>query len=342
MLGTVLITGGRGQDGWYLGELLRSNYGIVDICRSYGQPSNPPSPTRHTLVTEISALSAVHRLIREYRPFAVVHLAAVHGPSGAMPGITSEPDMFNVHVRATHNFLEAIRRFSPETRFIGAATSKMYDGLLLQDAPSATVPLIPSAADTVAAPCIFVNESTPFAPVGAYAHTKAAGAELVRAYRDSASLHAQTVILFNHESPRRPTGYLFPQLATQLAGILRGAPPTIHVRDASHRADWSDARDLMTAVSLALHHTQPRDYVLGSGTSLAVEDLIHQTGALLGLPPLTVTSTAPAPNPTSALIADTRDASQILSWSGTRPAHQTLAEITLQQPPAGTTSANNL
>jgi len=335
---TVIIIGGRGQDGSYLGATLAERPGagspptsVIDIVRQNPAPPDalPPAPPpgqRRALALDIGQADTVRRLVESYEPHAIVHLAAVHGPSGAMPGVSAEPAMFRLHVLATQYLCEAVRDLSPRTQLIFASSSKVYEGLAGDPLGALGAPVTRSA-DPVD---IAIDEGTPAHPVGAYAVTKAAGAALVRAYRESAGLLAHSIVLFNHESPRRPPGYLSHHIAAQLAAILRGEADHLTVRDASHRGDWSDARDLMTAVALLVDRQVAGDFVLGSGRVTSVGALAREAGHLLGITELEIRSGS---DPVEgrpgrpALVAQPARARALLGWSGSRPAAETLAEM---------------
>ena len=97
---------------------------------------------------------------------------------------------------------------------------------------------------------------------------------LVRSYRRRYGLHASSGILFNHESPRRPLDFLPRKVAHGAASIALGVTKTLRVGDLESRRDWGFAGDYVRAMSLIVRQEEPDDYVIATGVTHSVSDLL--------------------------------------------------------------------
>jgi GDPmannose 4,6-dehydratase len=257
--GLSIVTGSRGQDGSYLRDLIGHDKSIGCI--------NPNSISKgHAIANEFSIdlgdKDSVFELLRNTRPESIFHLAARHGPSTKMTFEKEDlAQMQRLHVDATRNFLQAIESLGLDTHLVVAGSSRIF---------------CPTEKITR------VSEDTPPNPQDFYGETKLAAWELVKRARDEFGTRASFLVLFNHESPRRPKGYLSQDIAQAIHDYLSGAETEVRVRDASFMGDWSDARDvveLMVSHSQSLH---PEDLVVGSGTLRTVGSIVEGTLNLFG------------------------------------------------------------
>jgi GDPmannose 4,6-dehydratase len=118
---------------------------------------------------------------------------------------------------------------------------------------------------------------TPYGVAKAYGHL------IVGSYRGRYGLHLCSGILYNHESPRRPESFLPRKVAVGVARIVNGLQDELVVGDLSARRDWGYAGDYVNAMWLALQHDEPGDYVVASGQSHSVEELIERAFEHAGL-----------------------------------------------------------
>jgi GDPmannose 4,6-dehydratase len=258
----ALITGVGGQDGSLLAELLLdSGYEVVGLVR-------PGSPRYENLAPlegriELYEADLLHQTslmqaLRAARPTEVYNLAA---PS-FVPASWDEP----VHtaefaaVGAT-SLLEAIRVVDPAIRFYQASSSEIFG-----DPPE-----VPQ------------TESTPLAPITPYGVAKAYAHFSARSYRHRYGLFACSGILYNHESPRRPLKFLPRKVAHGAAAISLGLESELVLGDLDARRDWGYAGDYVRAMWLMLQQDEPDDYVVATGESHSVRELVQCAFGHVGL-----------------------------------------------------------
>jgi GDPmannose 4,6-dehydratase len=258
----ALITGVAGQDGSYLAELLLSEgYEVYGVVRA----GSGPFPNLDGIADRIELLEAdlLHRTslvqaLQAARPREVYNLAA---PS-FVPASWDRPiETAEFAAVGATSLLEAIRTVDPEIRFYQASSSEIFGD------PNET----PQTEETPLAPV------TPYGVAKAYAHFSA------RSYRHRYGLFACSGILYNHESPRRPPAFLPRKVAQGAAAISLGLADELVLGDLDARRDWGFARDYVRAMWLMLQQDEPGDYVVASGESHSVRDLVQQAFARVGL-----------------------------------------------------------
>jgi len=251
----ALITGAAGQDGSLLAELLLDQgyevYGVVRRATSERYENLDAVRDRVELIQAdlLDELSLV-RALETARPDEVYNLAAPSfvPMSWEQPVLTAE----FAAVGATA-LLEAVRRAAPSARVYQAASSEIF-------------------GDPLTSP---QTEETPVMPVTPYGAAKAYSFFIVRSYRRRYGLHASSGILFNHESPRRPLDFLPRKVADGAARISLGLERTLRLGDLDARRDWGYAGDYVRAMSLILQQDEPDDYVIASGVTHSVRDLVE-------------------------------------------------------------------
>ena len=259
----ALITGIAGQDGSYLAELLvGEGYEVAGVVR--GDPSQAypnlaavrdrVEVVQADLLDQASLVSA----LEAWRPHEVYNLAAPSfvPASWDRPVVTAE----FAAVGAT-SLLEAIRSVDPAIRFYQASSSEIFGE------PDETPQ----------------REETPLAPVTPYGVAKAYAHFIVRSYRRRYGLFACSGILYNHESPRRPLQFLPRKVSHGVASIALGLEQELVLGDLDARRDWGYAGDYVRAMWLMLQRDEPEDYVIASGASNSVRDLVQCAFAHVGL-----------------------------------------------------------
>ena len=259
----ALITGIAGQDGSYLAELLvGEGYEVAGVVR--GDPSQAypnlaavrdrVDVVQADLLDQASLVSA----LQAWRPHEVYNLAAPSfvPASWDRPVVTAE----FAAVGAT-SLLEAIRSVDPAIRFYQASSSEIFGEP--DEAPQ--------------------REETPLAPVTPYGVAKAYAHFIVRSYRRRYGLFACSGILYNHESPRRPLQFLPRKVSHGVASIALGLEQELVLGDLDARRDWGYAGDYVRAMWLMLQRDEPEDYVIASGASNSVRDLVQCAFAYVGL-----------------------------------------------------------
>jgi GDPmannose 4,6-dehydratase len=258
-----LITGIGGQDGSYLAELLLGNdYEVFGVLRqgeledyeNLAAVRDRVQPVRAN-VLDAAQLTAA---LRESRPQEIYNLASVSfvPASWDEPVLTAEFAAVGVTV-----MLEAIRAVDPEIRFYQASSSEIFG----EPRESPQTP------------------ETPLDPLTPYGVAKAYGHLITRSYRRRYGIHASTGILYNHESPRRPLDFLPRKVARGAAEISLGLREDLTLGDLEARRDWGYAPDYVRAMWLMLQQEEPDDYVVASGATHSVRDLVEVAFTHVGL-----------------------------------------------------------
>ncbi|MBW3661957.1 MAG: GDP-mannose 4,6-dehydratase [Actinobacteria bacterium] len=265
----ALITGITGQDGSYLTELLLSKgyevHGLIRRASSFNteridhlyQDPHEEDVRLFLHYGDLTDGSQLARLIRTKEPDEIYNLAAQShvAVSFQQPEYTGDVDGLG-----TVRLLEAIREAGVETRLYQAGTSEMF---------GASPP--PQ------------NEDTPFHPRSPYAAAKLYAYWMTRNYREAYGLFAVTGILFNHEGPRRGETFVTRKVTRAVADIVAGNQQRVYLGNLDAERDWGHARDFVEAMWMMLQQDEPRDYVIGTGTSQTVRDLCRVAFQHVGL-----------------------------------------------------------
>jgi GDPmannose 4,6-dehydratase len=259
----ALIIGAAGQDGSFLSELLLSEgYEVFGVVR---QPASTPfenlAPIRDRLeliqADVLDELSLVD-VLTSCRPHEVYNLASPSfvPMSWRQPVLTAE----FAAVGCTA-LLEAIRRVDDGIRFYQASSSEIFGEP--REVPQ--------------------TEETPLAPVTPYGVAKAYAHFITRSYRRRYGLHASSGILYNHESPRRPLDFVTRKICHAAAAISLELEDEVKLGDLDARRDWGFAGDYVRAMWLMLQQDEPDDYVVATGESHSVRELVEGAFDRVGL-----------------------------------------------------------
>jgi GDPmannose 4,6-dehydratase len=259
----ALITGVTGQDGSYLAEfLLEQGYEVCGMVRrssTLNFERIAHIQDRLTLVAgdlldEVSMIN----ILRDNRPSEVYNLAAQSfvQTSWNQPVLTGETTALGVT-----RVLDAIRTVDPEIRFYQASSSEMFGKVL-------EVPQV---------------ESTPFYPRSPYGVAKVYGHWITVNYRESYDLHASSGILFNHESPRRGLEFVTRKVTHGVARIKAGIDDKLALGNLDAQRDWGFAADYVRAMWLMLQQDKPDDYVVATGQTHSVKELVELSFAAADL-----------------------------------------------------------
>jgi GDPmannose 4,6-dehydratase len=240
----AIVTGASGQDGSYLTEQLAGRgYDVRRVDRGDVDLLDP---------------SAVASLLREVEPAEVYNLAS---PS-FVPASWQEPvEATRLGTAGLTVLLEAVRETDPAVRIFQASSAEVYG----------------EPAETPQ------TERTPLRPVSPYGAAKAYGNFMVEAYRRRYGLHASCGILYNHESPRRPSEFLPSKVAHGVGALAGGRGRERGLGDLDARRDWGYAPDYVEAMWLMLQQDEPGDYVVATGEPHTVQELVELAFAHAGL-----------------------------------------------------------
>lgn len=258
----ALITGIGGQDGSLLAELLLDQgYEVFGVARrdASSYPNLDGIAGRIGLIrADLTDELALVRALRACRPHEVYNLASVSfvPMSWEQPVLTAE--LAAVGVTA---LLEALREVGDAVRFYQASSSEVFGEP--RESPQ--------------------TELTPFSPLTPYGVAKAYAHFITRSYRHRYGMHASCGILFNHTSPRQPLEFVPRKVAHAAAAIKLGLEEDVHLGDLSARRDWGYAGDYVRAQWLILQQDEPGDYVVASGETHAVEELVSVAFGHVGL-----------------------------------------------------------
>jgi GDPmannose 4,6-dehydratase len=263
----ALITGITGQDGSYLAEfLLEKGYEVHGIVRHVAleHPQARMWRIRHLLDrvrihrASMESYASLFNIIADVQPDECYHLAA---QSYVSYSFEDEFSTINTNLNGTHYVLSALKRQAPDCRFYFAASSEMFGHV--KETPQ--------------------NEDTPFHPRSPYGISKLAGFELTRNYREAYSLFALSGILFNHESPRRGGEFVTRKITSGAARIKLGLDREIRLGNLDAKRDWGHSRDYVRAMWLMLQQDEPDDYVIATGETHTVKELLEKAFGCLGL-----------------------------------------------------------
>ncbi len=266
----ALITGITGQDGSYLAELLLEKgyevYGLIRRASTFNTSridhlfQDPHTKNKRLILVygDLSDSSNLSRLIEKIKPDEIYNLGAQSHVrvSFDMPEYTADVDALG-----TLRLLDAIRETGVKTRFYQASSSEMYGKVM--EVPQ--------------------TEKTPFYPRSPYAVAKVFGYWITKNYREAYGLYAVNGILFNHESPRRGKTFVTKKVTRGLARIKLGIDQKMYLGNIDAKRDWGYAKDYVYGMWLTLQQKKPDDYVLATGETYTVRQLIEESAKCLDI-----------------------------------------------------------
>ncbi len=294
---TALITGITGQDGSYLAELLlEKGYRVFGVVRRSSTESferiahikDRLELVQADLLDQYSLIEAVRTTL----PDEVYNLAAQSfvPTSWQQPVLTGEFTALGVT-----RMLEAVRMVNPKIRFYQASSSEMFGKV--RETPQ--------------------NENTPFHPRSPYGVAKVYGHYITVNYRESYNLFAVSGILFNHESARRGLEFVTRKVSDGVARIKLGLASELRMGNLEARRDWGFAGDYVEAMWRMLQQETPEDYVVATGETHSVRELVEVAFAHVGLDWQQYVVQDPAfyrPAEVDLLVGDAAKARRQLGW----------------------------
>jgi len=294
----AIITGITGQDGSYLAELLlEKGYEVVGTMRRSSAPNlwriehllGRVTLKPADLLDQLSLL----RLIDEVRPAEIYNLAAMSfvPASWDQPMLTGE---FNA--QGVTRLLDAVRQVDTSIRVYQASSSEMFGKV--REVPQ--------------------NEQTPFYPRSPYGVSKVFAHYITINYRESYNLFAVSGMLFNHESPRRGLEFVTRKVSDGVARIKLGLADSLPIGNLEAHRDWGFAGDYVRAMWLMLQQKKADDYVIATGVSHSVRELLEIAFARVGLDWQKYVHVDPAllrPAEVEHLLGDASKAKAELGWT---------------------------
>jgi GDPmannose 4,6-dehydratase len=293
----ALITGITGQDGSYLAEfLLEKGYEVYGMVRrsstiNYERISHIQDQLK-LIQGDLLDQNSLIEALRFSQPDEVYNLGAQSfvPTSWNQPVLTGEFTALGVT-----RMLEAIRTVNPTIRFYQASSSEMFGKV--RETPQ--------------------NEKTPLYPRSPYGVAKVYGHWITVNYRESYGIFCCSGILFNHESPRRGLEFVSRKVTNTVARIKVGLEKELRMGNLEARRDWGFAGDYVEAMWLMLQQDEPADYVIATGISHSVKELIEVAFTNVGLSWEEYTVTDPKfyrPAEVDYLLGDPKKAKANLGW----------------------------
>lgn len=303
MIKKALITGITGQDGSYLAEFLlfkgyevhgiirrASTFNTVRIDHIFIDPHDPKARL-FLHFGDLSDAEQISNLIYNIKPDEIYHLGAQSHVrvSFDIPEYTG-----NVTAVGTVRLLEAIRRSRHKIKFYQASSSEMFGA-----APAPQ------------------SEGTVFQPQSPYACAKVYAYWMVRNYRDGYGLFACNGILFNHESARRGETFVSRKITRAVVNILADKQDKLYLGNLDAKRDWGFSPEYVEMMWLILQQDKPDDYVIGTGESHSVKELVREVFNYAGLKWEKFVRIDPhyfRPTEVNNLIADIKKVRKVFKW----------------------------
>jgi GDPmannose 4,6-dehydratase len=258
---TALVIGANGQDASYMAELLlEKNYKVHGTIRRNSVPESQTTRIQHLCDNNSIELHyldlidpmSVETVIKKVQPDEVYHLAA---QSHVQVSFDLSKYTLDVNSGGTLAILEAVRYFSPHTKIYHAATSEMFGNLCDSDGMQ--------------------RETTPMKPVSPYGCSKLYAHTLCNNYRNAYNMFICSGILFNHESPRRGLNFVTNKVAYEAVKIKLGLVDKLVLGNLDAKRDWGHAKDYVKAMWLMLQQDNPEDFVIATGETRSVRELVE-------------------------------------------------------------------
>ena len=313
----ALITGITGQDGSYLTELLLDKgyevHGIVRRSSSIERIRLSPLYEQESVYgkrlflhyADLTDTTTIRRIVVKVRPDEFYHLAGQShvGLSFEIPESTCE-----LTAMATLRIMEILRDLSQPPRFLHASSREIFG-----------TPVISPQ-----------DEHTPVNPNSPYGCAKAFATQMTRIYRDSHGLFFCNAICYNHESPRRGENFVTRKVTLAAARIAAGLQKQLSLGDLDSARDWGYARDFVNAMWLMLQQSEPDDYLLATGVSHTIRELMQIAFSRVNLnwqDYVSVDTRFLRPADACALLGNPAKAEQKLGWKRTRTFSEMISEM---------------
>jgi GDPmannose 4,6-dehydratase len=257
---TALIIGANGQDASYLAEfLLEKGYHVTGTVRRNSVPESQTTRIEsifaHNQIDlkymDLTDSLSVESVISEVQADEIYHIAA---QSHVQISFDLPKYTLDTNAGGTLAVLEAARKFSRRSKIYHAATSEMFGNSCDADG--------------------FQRETTPLIPVSPYGCSKLYAHSLCHNYRNAYDMFICSGILFNHESPRRGINFVTNKVVREAVRIKLGLSNKLVIGNLEASRDWGHSKDYVESMWLMLQQDKADDYVVATGVSKTVNDLV--------------------------------------------------------------------
>lgn len=257
-----MILGAYGQDGTYLSELLiRQGSEVVGVIRPGSSCKYVNSSVSYKFL-DVLDIPALKNLIRETNPDVVINLASMSSVSAC----TAEPEKsYRINFEFVEELIAILLEIRNESRkdirLIQASSSEMFG-------ESNGHPLL---------------ESSPFRPKSVYGQHKLDAHLAITRARESKGLWTSSLLLFNHESPRRPQTFVSQKIASEAVKLYKGEIQYLRLGNLDIARDWGYAPDFVEAFSLVSKSENPNDYIVATNRLYSIRYYCEVVFAILGI-----------------------------------------------------------
>lgn len=295
---TAIISGITGQDGAYLSQLLLKNgYKVIGLIREQSVLNTKGLEYLGILEqVELVYCNLLHKheivdLFQKYQPNEFYNLAA---QSSVFQSFKHPIATFQFNTISVFNLLETIKELNPEIRFYQASSSEMYG----------RVNNLP------------ITENSILHPLSPYAISKAAAHFTCIHYRESYGMHVSCGVLFNHESYLRQETFFVKKIIRESIRISKGEQEVLLVGNIDIKRDFGYAPMYVEAMHLMLLQQNPEDYLICSGESITLREIIYYIFSKLGIPESAcqVSSELYRPSEIEDMFGDNTKAKSELNW----------------------------
>jgi len=298
----AMVSGATGQDGSNLVELLLSKgYKVIGLIRR----NSCPNSERYAMLCnledntedfnleyfDLADAANINHLIQKYKPDYFFNTAAM---SHVAISFNTPESTLNYNLLGVLRILEAIKNFSPTTRFLQCSSSEQFG---ITPPPQ--------------------NEDTKMMPQSPYGIAKLGAFHLVRLYRNAYGLFACNSICFNHEGPRRTINFVTRKVTRGVARIVAGTHNKLVLGNLESKRDWGDSRDYVRAMELIINHSVPDDFVVSTGETHSIREFVKDAFAEVGLDYLNYVEESDKykrPAEVPALLGDSTKLRTTLGW----------------------------
>jgi len=253
----ALVTGITGQDGAYLAKLLlEKNYSVIGLVRNV-ENINMKSLDYLGItlkivfkVCDLLDISSIINIINKYKPIEIYNLAS---QSSVGDSFQNPIGTLNFNIISVANLLESIKIIDKKIKFYQASSSEMFGS-------ANALPFI---------------ENSIFHPVSPYGISKASAHWITVNYRESFGLFTTSGILFNHESVLRGNQFIIKKIIRTAFEIKNGITDILEVGNIEIKRDFGYAPKYVEAMYLMMQHDKPDDYIISSGISLSIREIIY-------------------------------------------------------------------